>query len=158
LLTSGAATLNAVILRGSLTQSSGTSLALPDIWFTPSANVVLAGPATPSALLSEGSLVLSSSATLTNSGSNITFSSDSRTTISSGDTLAGGPGVDLLGLLVNNGTQSGPLNILYGGLAKGAGTFGSISIGDGGTFSPGNSPAAVTSESSTWSPGGNYTP
>ncbi len=60
-------------------------------------------------------------------------------------------------MLVNNGTQSGPLNILYGGLAKGAGTFGSISIGDGGTFSPGNSPAAVTSESSTWSPGGNYT-
>jgi len=67
-LTSGAATLNAVILRGSLTQSSGTSLALPDTWFTPSANVVLAGPATTSALLSEGSLVLSSSATLNNSG------------------------------------------------------------------------------------------
>ncbi len=51
------------------------------------------------------------------------------------------------GLLVNNGTLDGTLNVNFGGLAKGDGSFGAINVNDGGVFSPGNSPGLLNAES-----------
>jgi hypothetical protein len=59
-------------------------------------------------------------------------------------------------MLVNNGTISGTTNVFYGSLAKGSGVFGSINLSNGGKFSPGNSPGAVTTGATTWNASGNY--
>jgi len=61
------------------------------------------------------------------------------------------------GLLVNNGNISnGTVNVNFGGLAKGAGSYPAVNVLDGGRFSPGNSPGTVTSGSSTWGAGAGY--
>jgi hypothetical protein len=59
--------------------------------------------------------------------------------------------------LVNNGTIAGTTNVNFGSLAKGSGVYGAVNVTDGGKFSPGNSPGAVTTGSTTWNSGGTYT-
>ncbi len=72
-------------------------------------------------------------------------------------TTAVGTSIELNGgLLVNNGTQTGTLNVNYGSVAKGAGTFGTVNVTDGGRFSPGNSPGTATVSGMTFAAGGSY--
>lgn len=100
---------------------------------------------------------------LVNSGTDLLLSGGSRTTLGQatahGGTLRLDDGTRLQldgGLLVNNGTISGTVQINYGGLAKGAGQYGKVIVGDGGRFSPGNSPGTVHTGSTTWGAGGSY--
>ncbi|MFO1322103.1 MAG: PEP-CTERM sorting domain-containing protein [Burkholderiales bacterium] len=80
----------------------------------------------------------------------------SRILIGTGATL-GGDTISLNGaLLKNNGTVTAPLVINYLGTAKGAGSFGSVTVNDGGTFSPGNSPGVAHTGSVTFNEGGHY--
>jgi hypothetical protein len=60
------------------------------------------------------------------------------------------------GLLVNNGTLDGALVVNFGGLAKGAGSFGPVTVNDGGRFSPGNSPGTAATGAAVWGAGGDY--
>ncbi len=97
-----------------------------------------------------GVMTISSGGTLSNTGSNLVAGGGSRTTINSGGTLstASGTSIELNGaLLVNNGTQTGQLDVNYGSTAKGSGTFGMVSITDGGRFGVNASTAGVSSNS-----------
>jgi fibronectin-binding autotransporter adhesin len=102
-------------------------------------------------VVSDGDLALGAGSTLTlgskaQPGGTLTLS-DTDATLQ----LMGGS------LLVNNGVLNGALAVHYGALAKGAGTFnGSVTVNDGGRFSPGNSPGTVTTGDATWGEGGSY--
>lgn len=56
--------------------------------------------------------------------------------MNNGGTLAAASGssIELGGLLVNNGTQTGTLNINLGAIVEGSGTFGSVHVTAAGTF------------------------
>ncbi len=97
-----------------------------------------------------------------NAVSDLVCGGGSRTTINTGGQInanSDGSGVSLDlngGLLVNNGKINGTTNLYYGSLAKGAGIYGAINVYTGGQFSPGNSPGAVATGSTTWNAGGEY--
>jgi hypothetical protein len=107
----------------------------------------------------DGVITINNAATLTNNGSTLASTGGSRITINPGGTLnVSANSLDLNGaLLVNNGTITGPTNVNFGSLAKGSGVYGAVNVTDGGRFSPGNSPGAVTTGSATWNSGGAYT-
>jgi T5SS/PEP-CTERM-associated repeat protein/autotransporter-associated beta strand protein len=113
---------------------------------------------------SDGVLTIAAGATLSNPDNSLTLGGGSRTYIGSKDSPGGllslaGNTVELNGgLLVNNGTIDGLVDINYGGLAKGAGDYaGGYNINTGGNFIPGNSPGTLLSGSATWNAGGKYT-
>lgn len=60
------------------------------------------------------------------------------------------------GSLTNNGTLSGQLVVEDGGVAKGGGTFDTITMNAGGTFAPGNSPGVANTGSVTLNPGARF--
>jgi len=91
----------------------------------------------------QGVVTVNAGGVLSNSVSNLVSGGGSRIYVGSVSTpggqlnLQGGTSLDLQGsLLVNNGTITGPTNVYYGSLAKGAGTFGAVNVYDGGKFSP----------------------
>lgn len=156
------ATLVGVANSGHIVNAAGHSL----VW-TGGGNTVgaftVAGNTTVSAFSSAGLIQLQPGATLTNTGTDLMLAAGSRTFIGGLAVpggllrLADGSRVQLNGgLLVNNGAIEGALHVGYGGLAKGAGRFGAVTVGDGGRFSPGNSPGTARSDSATWGAGGGF--
>lgn len=108
---------------------------------------------------SSGVINVASTGSIFSGIGNLTLGGGSRTTVASGGTLTPAAGTNIQlngGLLTNNGTINGPLNVNYGSLAKGAGTFGTVNVTDGGRFSPGNSPGTATLASMTFAPGSRY--
>ncbi len=125
--------------------------------------LAVAGTTSVSGFSSGGVIRIVPGGTLSNTSADLLLAGGSRTTIGSAATQGGA--LQLLngttlqlngGLLVNNGTITGPVNVNYGGLAKGAGTYGAVTVNDGGRFSPGNSPGLVQTGSATWGAGGGY--
>jgi autotransporter-associated beta strand protein len=88
-----------------------------------------------------GILNIASGATLTNYGpSPLVLAAGSRTTVASGGTisLTNSQPLNLSSLLTNNGTITGaPINVYYGGLATGTGSWPAVNLSAGATFSPG---------------------
>ncbi len=113
---------------------------------------------------SDGLINVATNGTLNSSGSSLVLGAGSRTNIGTpanhgGTITLGGSTLELNGgLLVNNGTISGGLvNINYGGLAKGVGSYaGGYSVNDGGKIIFGNSPGTLHSGSATWGSGGSF--
>ncbi len=100
---------------------------------------------------------------LRNLGTDLVLTGGSRTQIGKAETqggtlrLEGDTRLQLNGgLLVNNGTIEGTVQVNHGGQAKGAGQYGAVIVGDGGRFSPGNSPGTVHTGSTTWAAGGTF--
>lgn len=61
------------------------------------------------------------------------------------------------GLLVNNGTVHGAVDVNYGGLLEGAGTItGAVTVNTGGTVHADNSPGTLTTGGANWGAGGIY--
>lgn len=123
----------------------------------------VAGSTSVSSFASGGQIEVLAGGTLANSASSLVLGGGSRTSVGTaaapGGTirLDGGTRLQLNGgLLVNNGSIEGPVEINFGGLAKGAGVYGAVTVGDGGRFSPGNSPGTVQTGSATWGAGGTY--
>jgi hypothetical protein len=90
-----------------------------------------------------GVITVNSGGQLSNQQGNFVSGGGSRITINSGGlmTLANSTTLELYGaLLVNNGTVSGAVNVNYGSLAKGTGSYGVVNVNQGGVYSPGNSP------------------
>lgn len=156
------ATLVGVGNSGHVVNAAGHSL----VW-TGGGNTVgtftVAGSTTVSGFSSAGMIQVQPGATLTNTGTDLLLAAGSRSFIGSAAApggllrLADGSRVQLNGgLLVNNGGIDGALHVGYGGLAKGAGSFGAVTVGDGGRFSPGNSPGTARSDSATWGAGGGF--
>jgi T5SS/PEP-CTERM-associated repeat protein len=85
-----------------------------------------------------------------NGGTTLANGGGSRTYVAPGgriDSVA----IDLNGaLLVNNGTITSTVNIYYGALAKGTGSYGAVHVFDGGMYAPGSSPGVVTAQSVTF--------
>jgi autotransporter-associated beta strand protein len=151
----GSTRFNAFINGGNLTSSSTVSW---DGGINLSSGVLTlqSGALTTTGITNDGVININNTATLANSGNPLVSGGGSRITINPGAMLnVSGNSLDLNGaLLINNGTITGPTNVNYGSLAKGAGIYGEVNVTDGGRFSPGNSPGAVTTGSATWNFGG----
>ncbi len=145
--TSGAVSFAQDTLRGTLTVGVGSNLTATNTFLSSAGTLTINGTVNTSGFESNGVMNLNSGSTLSNTTSALILGGGSRTTISSGGALSTVNGVTIElngGLLINNGTQSGVLNVNYGSTAKGAGTFGTVNVNDGGRFAPGNSPGIAT--------------
>ena len=132
----GAATLNNTTVRGALNQTSGT-LAANDVTAATSSQIMVGGTLNASGTELDGRTTVNNGGVLNTSSASLFFGGGARATVNAGGTLAAvdGSTVELNGaLLVNNGTQTGTLNVNYGSTAKGTGTFGTVNVGDGGRF------------------------
>ena len=153
---SGQAWIGTSTLRGTLTQTGGT-LALDNTVLSSAGRLVVSGTVNTTGVELQGVTTIRSGGLLAHSGDSLVLGNGSRTLIDSGGSLTSAPGasIELNGsLLVNNGTQSGVLNVNYGSTAKGSGSFGSVSVADGGRFAPGNSPGLATADSFSFLAGG----
>ncbi len=141
------------VLSGrSLTWTSGSN---------PNGTLNVAGTANVSNFSSGGQIQVASGGTLASTSGNLVLGGGSRTTVGTVDQPGGtielraGGRLQLNGgLLVNNGSIVGPVELNFGSLAKGAGEYGAVIVNDGGRFSPGNSPGTVTTGDATWGAGG----
>lgn len=82
-----------------------------------------------------------------NGTNNLVCGGGSRTTLNPGGVviLSAGTTWELNGaLLINNGEISGTTNVNFGSVAKGGGTYGTLHVLEGGTFTHGGSPGPVT--------------
>ena len=134
--TAGAVSFANATVRGTLTQTGGT-LAVANTVVSSAGTFTVNGTTNANGLEVDGVLRINGGGTVNNSGGTaLVLGGGSRTTINAGGTLAaGGTSIELNGsLLVNNGTQTGVLNVNFGGVAKGTGTFGTVNVGDGGRF------------------------
>ncbi len=156
ILQNGAATLNNFSNAGTfqsnapLTWDGGFNLGGGAMTVTSTLNTT--------AFQNDGLITLRSGGTLSNSGNDLASTGGSRITVSSGSTLQlNGTNLNLHGaLLVNQGTISGTTNAHFGSLAKGTGSFGTVNVFDGGTFSPGDSPGEVALAEAGFHAGGHY--
>jgi autotransporter-associated beta strand protein len=106
----------------------------------------------------DGLITINSGGTVSNSGNDLPSTGGSRITINTGGTLQlNGTNLNLHGALaVNNGTINGTTNVYFGSLAKGTGSYGTVNVFDGGTFSPGASPGEVSVAAAGFNAGGHY--
>jgi hypothetical protein len=158
----GTVTMNIATLRGSFIQTGG-ALSDNNGFITSSGAMTIGGTLNTSGVESDGVLTLNPGGMINNSGTNLTLGGGSRTYIGSAANSGGiinlnnATAIDLNGgLLVNNGTIYGPLNVNYGATARGAGAYGAVNIAEGGTFHPGNSPGIANTGDTTWQSGGTY--
>ena len=158
---SASVAFNNITLAGNatLTQNAGATLNVTgNFTADPATALAINGQMNTAGGLLSGSVLVNSGGKIANAGSPLFLFGGAGTTINSGGSLAaaGGSSIELGGLLVNNGTQTGLLDVNFGGLAKGAGSFGDVHVNNGGKFSPGNSPGAATVSSLTLASGGSY--
>jgi hypothetical protein len=101
----------------------------------------------------KGSVVLGGASTYTGT----TTLDGAHVTLSPAASITGAPVSVKASTFTNNGTVNANVAVTTGGFAKGSGAFnGNVSVGDGGAFSPGNSPGTTTSASATFAQGGTY--
>ena len=103
-----------------------------------------------------GVITINNGGQFSNQQGNLVSGGGSRITINPGGlmTLANSTTLELNGaLLVNNGTVNGMVNVNYGSLAKGTGSYGVVNVNQGGVYSPGNSPGISTAASVTFQTG-----
>jgi fibronectin-binding autotransporter adhesin len=156
LLPKDSLTLNNVINSGNLT------IEAPIAWNggvnTSAGRFTINTEASVSSFENNGVIAISRRSTLINSNTDLVSGGGSRITIEEQGRLELNKSeLHLNGsLLVNNGLIKGMTNVNFGALAKGAGEYGEVNVTDGGKFSPGNSPGAVTTGSTTWNSGGGY--
>lgn len=156
------AALVGVVSSGRVVNVAGQTLS----WVggsNPVGTLQVAGRTDVGGFSSGGVIQIAPGGTLANADADLLLGGGSRTLIGSaagpGGTLIAGAGTRVQlngGLLVNNGVLNGALSVNFGGLAKGAGVFGDVTVSDGGRFSPGNSPGTAHTASATWGAGGSY--
>ena len=143
----GTAALNDAEVRGSFTQGSLGTLNASDTVFTSAATLTVGGTVNASGVEIDGVTTINSAGQLNGTAGALVLGGGSRTTLSGG-TLAAAAGTSIElngGLLINNGKQTGTLHVNYGSTAKGTGTFGNVTVGDGGKFGVNASMAGSTS-------------
>jgi hypothetical protein len=124
-----------------------------------SGNLIVNGGLTALFWFSDGVITINPGGALSNFNSSLVFGGGSRTYVGSAASLGGTINLNSQtlelngGLLVNNGTINGTVNVNYGSLAKGAGTHDVVHVTDGGVFAPGNSPGIVTATSAQFDSG-----
>ena len=144
LIQSGTVAFSNVTLGGSstFTQGGGATLnSTGDLLTTPQTTVTVSGTVNAAGGDVSGALTINNGGTVNvNGGSSAPLYLDGSRgmTVNAGGKLnaASGSTIELGGLLINNGTQSGTLNVNLGGVARGTGTFGTVNVGQGGYFGP----------------------
>jgi autotransporter-associated beta strand protein len=156
ILQNGAAALNNFSNAGTFT--SNAPLTWDGGFNLGGGNVTVTSTLNSTAFQNDGQITLRSGGTLSNSGNDLASTGGSRITISSGSTLQlNGTNLNLHGgLLINQGTINGTTNVHFGALAKGTGSFGTVNVFDGGTFSPGDSPGTASLAAASFNAGGRY--
>ena len=89
---------------------------------------------------SSGVININSGGSISNAAGNLYLTGGSRSYVNTGGSLTTPAGTTIelnASLLVNNASVSGPLDINFGSLATGTGSYTSVSINPGGTFAPG---------------------
>lgn len=149
-----------VISDGSVDLLAGRSLAW-NSGSNPNGTFNVAGTASVTNFSSGGQINVATGGALVSTSGNLVLGGGSRTSV--GDAAQPGGTIELRsggrlllngGLLVNNGRITGPVEVNFGSVAKGAGEYGAVTVNDGGRFSPGNSPGNVTTGDATWGSGG----
>ncbi len=149
-----------VISDGSVELLAGRSLAW-NSGSNPNGTFNVAGTASVTNFSSGGQINVATGGALVSTSGNLVLGGGSRTSV--GDAAQPGGTIELRsggrlllngGLLVNNGRITGPVEVNFGSVAKGAGEYGAVTVNDGGRFSPGNSPGNVTTGDATWGSGG----
>jgi fibronectin-binding autotransporter adhesin len=121
-----------------------------------SGNLIVGGSIATQFWSSDGVITINPGGSLSNTSNNLVLGGGSRTTINASGSLSTQTGTTIElngGLLVNNGTITGTVNVNYGSLAKGVGTYDVVHVTDGGVFAPGNSPGIVTAASALFDSG-----
>ncbi len=158
----GTVSWNQMTLGGNstFTQAAGATFhSTGELVTTPNSTMSINGAFTVLGGSISGAVTVQNGGQLNQSGPDPLYLDGSRSaTINAGGQLNAAPGsaLELGGLLVNNGTQTGALNVNLGGVAKGSGAFGTVQVFDGGRFSPGNSPGTAVLGSATFGAGSHY--
>ena len=117
---------------------------------TTSGNIIVNNSFNTRDFTNYGQITVNSGGSLFHKLGNLASGGGSRTTVNAGGllNLMDGSELDLNGaLLVNNGDINGTVNVNYGSLATGSGSYGVVNVNQGGVYAPGNSPGIVTAES-----------
>jgi autotransporter-associated beta strand protein/T5SS/PEP-CTERM-associated repeat protein len=138
----GADTLTNFTNGGLLLADALTSSILTRFTNTTSGRMVVSSTVNVSKFVSNGIATINAGGAINNSGSNFILGGGSRATIDGAGALATAPRTTIElngGLLVNNGTISGTVNVNFGSVAKDSGTYGVVNVDQGGIYAPGNS-------------------
>ena len=138
----GTVAFNNVTLSGNSTfaQAAGATLnTTGDFITTPQTTLAVSGTVNAQGGSVSGALTVNNGGTFNTTGGSsapLYLDGSRGTTITAGGQLnaASGSTVELGGLLVNNGTQTGTLNVNLGGVARGTGSYGTVNVGQGGYF------------------------
>jgi autotransporter-associated beta strand protein len=159
LTTNGNVTFTNATLRGAVTQNSGT-LAMTNTVISTAGSLAVNGTTTTNGVESTGVIRVNAGGVIASSGAPLVLGGGSRTTIAAGGTLAAAPAMSIelnSGMLTNDGTQTGTLNVNFGSVAQGNGSWGNVHVNEGGRFSAGAGPAVVNLAALTLGSGGHYT-
>ena len=118
-----------------------------------SGNIIVNNSFNTRDFINYGQITVNSGGSLFHKQGNLASGGGSRITVNSGGlvNLMDGSQLDLNGaLLINNGNISGTVNVNYGSLAKGTGTYGVVNVNTGGVYAPGNSPGISTATALTF--------
>ena len=120
---------------GAVLNTTGDFTANPQTTITVNGTVNAAGGSVSGGLTINGGGVVN---TAGGSAAPLYLDGSRGTTVNAGGQLnaASSTTIELGGLLVNNGAQTGTLDVNLGGVARGTGTFGTVNVGNGGTFGP----------------------
>ena len=138
---SGTVSFTNVTLVGTTTyaQSSGATLnSSGDFTAQPLTTLTIGGACFVTGGFLSGAVTITGTGRLNESGATTPLYLDGSrgVTIQAGGQLnaASGSTIELGGLLTNNGTQSGVLNVNLGGVVRGSGAFGTVNLADASTF------------------------
>jgi hypothetical protein len=159
LTTSGNVTFTNATLRGEVTQHNGR-LGMTNTVVSSAGSLTVNGTTTMNGSESAGVIRVTSGGEIRSPSGAFVLVGGSRTTIEAGGRLTATAEASIAlngGLLTNHGTQTGVLNVNFGSLAQGNGSWGTVQVNEGGRFSAGDGPAAVDLAALTLGSGGHYT-
>ena len=138
----GTVAFNNVLMTGNstFTQAAGAVLnATGDFTANPQTTLTINGTVNAAGGSISGAVTINNGGAINATGGSaapLYLDGSRSTTINAGGQLnaVSGSTVELGGLLVNNGTQTGTLNVNLGGVARGTGSFGTVNVGQGGYF------------------------
>lgn len=154
----GASNFRLVEHGGRMTVGSAARVNVDDVRVGSGGVIEVQGLAFTRNLESSGVLRVAEAGRIDNVTGQIVLAAGSRSEVLAGGVIdLNGQSLELNGgLLVNNGRIEGLVNVNYGSLAKGAGYYEALVVGDGGRVIAGNSPGRLQVGALDWGVGGHF--